>query len=119
MKRALMVALAVGLAIVFVNDLGRWVTTSYNLDTHLREIADNASAAARTNPQAGWPAAAQTAAKYGITVTGYSQLDQEVIVTAQAPVTGTWVTGPALALVAKRPTSTPFFVSARAQSYYH
>lgn len=122
MKKLIQWVLVIGLAVVFVNDLGRWVQASYNLDNHLREVADNASATARqnaANPQGGWPAADETARKYGIQVIGYSQQDQEVVVVAKAPVTGTWVTGPVIAIIGKQPYTTPFYVEARAKSYFH
>jgi hypothetical protein len=119
MKRLLAALLVLAIASTFVNDLGRWVTASYNLDNHIREVADNASAAARLDQARGWPAASETARRYGIEVTGYSQKNAEVIVTARVPVTGTWVVGPGLALLAKQPMSTPLHVEARTRSFFH
>lgn len=119
MKKLLVALVVLAVAVTFVNDLGRWVTASYNLDNHLREVADNASAAARLNQARGWPTASETARTYGIEVTGYSVKNMEVIVTARMPVTGMWVVEPVLALLARQPTTTPFYVEARAQSYFH
>ena len=119
MKKLLATALVLAIAITFVNDLGRWVTASYSLDKHLREVADNASAAARLNQAKGWPTAASTARGYGVQVTGYSQTNLQVVLTARAPVTGTWVVGPGLALLASQPAATPFYVSGRADSFFH
>lgn len=119
MKKLLIALVVFAIAVTFVNDLGRWVTTSYDLDNHLREVADNASAAARVNQTRGWPTAFETARTYGIEVTGYDQRNMQVVVTARMPVTGTWVVGPGLALLARQPTATPFYVKARAMSYFH
>jgi len=118
-KRLLIALVVLAIAVTFVNDLGRWVTASYDLDNRLREVADDASAAARLNQTRGWPTASETAHKYGIEVTGYEQKNMEVVVTARMPVTGTWVVGPSLALLAKQPIATPFYVEARATSYFH
>jgi len=119
MKKLLLTVLVVAIAVTFINDLGRWVTASYNLDSNLREVADNAAAAARLNPARGWPVASETARKYGIEVTAYEAKNMEVRVVARMPVTGTWVVGPGMALLAKKPASTPYYVEASAHSYFH
>jgi len=119
MKKLLIGLLIIALAATFINDLGRWVTTSYHLDSNLREIADDAAAAARVSPTRGAPTASETARAYGIEVTAYEQKNNTVYVTARMPVTGTWLVGPVLAYLAKKPVATPYYVEAHTLSYYH
>jgi hypothetical protein len=118
-KKFLIALLLIAVAATFVNDLGRWVTTSYSLNAHVREIADNAASAARSDPRQGRLAAVRTAAAAGIEVTGFSFRNTEVIVVARQPVLGTWVLGRAIAMANRQPATTPFYVEARTLSYLH
>jgi hypothetical protein len=121
MKKWIIALVAIALGAAFVNDIGRYMTTSYRLESGTRTVAETAANAARrsrANVHSGWPAAAAAAQDAGITVTGYSQEEQFVEVVATAPVTGTWVVGPVKALSAGKPWNTPFVATARQQAFY-
>ncbi|MDO8963442.1 MAG: hypothetical protein Q7W30_03005 [Coriobacteriia bacterium] len=121
MKKWVITILIVACAAAFINDVGRYFTVSYNLDQATRTIAQDAAALARKDPgnaQSGWPAAQATAYRFGFEVTGYVQGDQLVVITTRAPIGGTWVAGPVIALVNKLPWQSPFYATGRAESYY-
>lgn len=121
MKKWIIALVMIALAAAFINDIGRFLTTSYYLENSTRAVAEaaaNAAGRSRANAYSGWPAAASAAQAAGIQVTGYAQEEQIVVVVAVAPVTGTWVVGPVRALSGGRPWNTPFFASSRSETYY-
>ena len=121
MKKWIIALVVIALAAAFINDVGRYMTTRYHLENSTRDVAEvaaNASSRSRGDLYSGWPPAAAAAQAAGITVTGYAQQSQLVVVVATAPVTGTWVVGPITALSSGKPWNTPFLVSARSETYY-
>jgi hypothetical protein len=113
----------VAIVAVPVNDAGRYVSAFYNLDTVTRDTAVQAGQAAhysRNDSSGPGAAAVAYAAQHGVTVDGYDQTSDVVVVTTWIQVPGTWVAGPVMAAFAHKPLSqwwtTPLVIHARAQS---
>jgi hypothetical protein len=58
----------------------------------------------------GWPTVAKAAQDGGLRILAYGQSATSVTVTARIAVTDTWAIGPAIAIIGKRPLTTPFTI---------
>ena len=108
--------------VVGINDLGRLLIATNDLDGKTREVAYEATRVAHNAPaydlQSAWPAAAAAARARGIEVTGYSQDGKVLVITTRTGMTGTWAIGPAYALAVRQPLKTPFPINVRVTSRY-
>jgi hypothetical protein len=96
----LWIALAVLVALVFLNDIGRWV----NGQSQLNENASVLSQWATDNVRGGSVAAngqkvIAEGAKHGLTVYRYDQDENSLRIWGSAEVPGTWVIGPYVAVL--------------------
>lgn len=107
MKKVLVIALIVGVAVTFVHDLGAYVDVRRTLVEATRDAADIAAGLATTGRDTAARAAADAAAERGVTVYLYDQDDTRVEIWAKMEVEGTWVYGPFTALVEARPSEQP------------
>ena len=99
MTRWLVIGVVLVLLVVGVHDVGMHFAAVSELNSSASLIADWASANAHVVPQQRFATElAKQAAANGTTVTQYALEANEVHLWAQANVTGSWVTGPYLAL---------------------
>jgi hypothetical protein len=109
MKTLLKVVLVIAIAVVIVNEVGRYVQAGENLNDTTNQLSEWAQMNARELGQAR--AGAQLAAmgqQEGVVVTAYGQDGTTFTMYTQAPVQGSWIVGPFLAWRAKKPLSTPY-----------
>lgn len=111
MKKILGVVLAIALVGAFINDVGRYARTRYNLSIIAQQAAQAAARDRNATRDQNAVKAADVAARDGATVYLYDQTDQGVHVWVEAPVQGTWVWGPFVAWQNDEPLSTPFKVT--------
>ena len=97
------------LMFVAVNDGGRYINGYYQLASTSRDMAFVGAQAANANParNSGWPVVARMAQEHGIEVTGYEQGQGSVTISTRLLVPGTYILGPVLALIDKRPYDSP------------
>ena len=109
MKTLLKIVLVVVIAIVAINEIGRYAQAGENLNDVSNQLSDWAQANAMSLGQskAGVQLAA-LAQQEGVLVTAYGQDDTTFTLYTQAPVKGSWIVGPFLAWRAKKPLSTPY-----------
>lgn len=110
MVKWIKVALVILIALTGVNDIGRYLIAVYRVDDRARTMSFQAAQAA-TNDRSynsGWPTVAKAARDGGLRVLAYGQGATSVTVTVEIDVTGTWVIGPAIAIIGKKPLATPF-----------
>ena len=103
MRRAAAIALTVAVALVFLNDVGRWVNAQSQLNESTSELAEWAAVNLhdQNREQAGKLVASE-AAKRGVTVYQYDQDQTAVRIWTSVDVPGTWVVGPYIAITSKR-----------------
>jgi hypothetical protein len=108
-------ALILGIAALLINDGGRYIAATYSIRERSRAMAFAAAQVAETDPSnnSGWPAAQKIAQDAGLEVLGYQQSPSSATVVTRIVVKGTWVIGPASAIMAKKPLSTPFTMEHR------
>jgi len=123
LKRLIRILVVVAIVAVLVNDAGRYISAFYSLDTVTRDTAVQAAQAAhnsRNDPSGPAAAAVAYAAQHGVTIDGYDQTSDAVVVTTWIPIPGTWVVGPVTAAFARKPLSqwwtVPLVIHSRAQS---
>jgi hypothetical protein len=106
------IALVVLIALTGVNDIGRYLIGVYRVDDRTRTMCFQATQVAKDarSYNSGWPAVAKAAQEGGLKVLAYNQTAASVTVTAQIAVTGTWAIGPAIAIIGKKPLTTPFTI---------
>ena len=118
MKRLIVIAIVVALVATFINDLGRYAKTRYDLSntamTTADALVDEPSASRDTNARA----AARLAQAEGATVYLYDQDDTKIYVWVQKPVEGTWALAPIMALISGSPIDTPYFVQAEDTAFF-
>jgi hypothetical protein len=120
-RRAVGIALAIVVALVFLNDVGRWVNAQSRLNESTTELADwaaeNVSSGTR---DLGAPVVISEGARRGLRVYRYDQDEFTVSVWASADVPGTWVVGPYVAVLDGKPLeqalSVPFVVRSYQQA---
>ena len=105
MKKILVIALIVGVAAIFVNDLGAYVGARRDLVEGARDAA-NAAAGTGGSRDAAARAAAEAAHARGAEVYLYNQDGSRVEVWARIPIEGTIAYGPIRSLIAGDPFST-------------
>jgi hypothetical protein len=107
--------LILGIAIVIVNDGGRFIAATYSIQDRSRAMAFEAARVAKTDMaiNSGWPAAQKIAQEAGLEVLGYQQSPQGATVVTRITVRGTWVMGPASALMSGKPLATPLTIEHR------
>jgi hypothetical protein len=105
-KRAVVLALALTL----VNDAGRYIMGVYKVDERARAIAFEGALVAKANRagNSAWPTVAKMASEAGAEVIAYQQTTTSVTLTLRLMVGGTWLVGPTLALIDRKPLMTPF-----------
>ncbi len=111
MKTLLKILLVIAIAVVIINEVGRYAQAGENLNDTTNLLVDWAENNAREMGQA--KAGAQLAAmaqQEGVVVTAYGQDGTTFTLYTQAPVTGSWVVGPFLAWRAKKALSTPYLM---------
>ena len=111
MRTFLIIVLIIGVAAVFLNDVGRYARAKYDLDIATDRIVDDLSqyARRRTRNEAAIKAAA-LGQNEGVEVYQYDQDDAGVRVWTRVPVSGTLIVGPYLAWQANKPLNTPFLL---------
>ena len=109
MKKLIITVLLAALAFAVINDLGRYLIAMYSLDDGGRTAVFEAAKVAETNPSAnsGWPAAWQVAQDRGFEITGYTQDSTGVVAVCRIWVGGTFIIGPAYALLTRQALGTP------------
>jgi hypothetical protein len=112
MAKWIKIALVVLIALTCVNDIGRYLSGFYRVEDRTRTMSFQAAQVAKATPRtdSGWPIVAQMAQADGLKVLAYGQTAVSVTVTAQVSVSGTWAIGPAIAIMGKKPLSTPFTI---------
>jgi Flp pilus assembly protein TadG len=107
-KRLAIVAVILLVVATPINDIGKYMTASYNLENVTRETAAQAAAAAKSSPgdrNVGGAAAVNYARTKGVEVYGYDQSNGRSTVWTRTGVAGTWVWGPIVAATAHKPFS--------------
>jgi len=109
MKTLLKIVLVVVIAVVIINEVGRYAQAGEKLNDATNQLSEWAQTNARTlgQTQAGVQLAAM-AKQEGIVVTAYGQDGTTFTLYTQAPVEGSWVVGPFIAWRAKKALSTPY-----------
>jgi hypothetical protein len=109
MKTLLKIVLVIVLAVVVINEVGRYAQAGEKLNDVTNQLGEWAQNNARSLGQTKAGAQlAVLATQDGIVVTAYGQDDTTFTMYTQAPVEGSWVVGPFLAWRAKKPLSTPY-----------
>ena len=106
LKRILIAAVIILVVATPINDIGKYLSGYYNLDTVTRRAADEAASVAKRNlgdTTASGLAAMGVAQTAGIVVYGYDQSNGRCTVWTRANVPGTWVWGPVLAAMSGKP----------------
>jgi hypothetical protein len=122
LKRILTIALVVAIVAIPINDIGRYLSSYYNLDNISRDVAFQAASQARrvTGRDALAAYAAQYALERGVTVKYFDMTIDKIDVTTTMAVPGTWVWGPVVAASKGLPWSqwwnTPLVIEAKAES---
>lgn len=123
MRRAVGIALAVAIALVFLNDIGRWVNAQSRLNEDTAELAQWAAANVRTDNAAIATRMVSTEGeRRGTRVYQYDQDQNTVRIWSSTDVHGTWVIGPYVAVVKGTPMdealSVPFVVRSYQQAEF-
>jgi hypothetical protein len=110
-KRALFVAIA----LVLLNDGGRYILATYRIQERSRTMAFEAAKVAKGDLRAnsGWPAAQKVAKDAGIEVIAYEQSQTSATVVTRLQIPGTWIMGPVYALMTRKPITTPLAIEHR------
>jgi hypothetical protein len=107
-KRLAIAAIVILVVAAPINDIGKYLTASYDLDNISRKAAIQAAAVAKDQPQGssapGLAAQAYTRGK-GVELYGFEVSDGQCTVWTRSAVAGTWVWGPYLAATARKPVS--------------
>jgi len=121
MRKAIGIALVIAVALVFLNDVGRWVNAQSQLNESTAKLADWASANVHaTTRDAGAQIVTTQGAKTGVRVYQYDQDQNTLRIWSSADVLGTWVVGPYVAVTRGTPMdqalSVPFVVKSYQQA---
>jgi hypothetical protein len=123
MRRAIGIALVVAIALVFLNDAGRWVNAQSKLNESTAQLAEWAATnLAGKNRDAAAPLVGAEGAKRGLTVYQYDQDQNTVRIWGSVEVSGTWVIGPYVAITHGMPfekaLGVPFVVRSYQQAQF-
>ncbi len=111
MKTLLKILLVVALAVVIINEVGRYAQAGEKLNDATNRLSEWAQTNARAEGQT--QAASKLAAmarEQGVVLTAYGQDGTTFTMYTQAPIEGSWVVGPFLAWRAKKALSTPYTI---------
>jgi len=118
-KKLIVIALVLAVGAAFVNDVGRFTRSRYNLDNATHQIVDEIAARAGRLPRD--QAAGQVAAlaqEKGIRVYQYDQNGTGVQVWTELPIEGTWVLGRFVAWRSGKPQGTAYVLRDYGTSVY-
>jgi len=101
-KKLLIIAVVLAVAITFVHDLGSYVNARRRLIEGSREAAELAAGMGASSRDEAARAAAERAAERGVTVYMYNQDSTRVEVWAKIEVEDTWVYAPVTAFIEGR-----------------
>jgi hypothetical protein len=107
-KRLVVAGLVVLVVATLINDIGKYLTAYYGLDSVTRATATWAASAAKRNladTSASGLAAMAFAKQNDLEVYGFDQNNGRCTVWTRTDVTGTWAWGPVLAAMAGKPYS--------------
>jgi len=115
MRKALGIALVILIALVFLNDVGRWVNAQSALNEETTALAQWASENVRgPNATVNGQIVTAEGVRRGVRVDTFEQSETELRVWCSAEVPGTWVIGPYTAVLNGKPVdqalSFPFIV---------
>jgi hypothetical protein len=123
MRRAIGIALVVAIALVFLNDAGRWVNSQSRLNESTAQLAEWAATnlAGKSRDAAAQIVSAE-GTKYGMQVYQYDQDQSTVRIWSAVDVPGTWVIGPYVAITKGTPVDqslgAPFVVRSYQQAQF-
>jgi len=119
MKRIIVIVIVLAIAATFINDVGRYARTRYNLDGATNDIVDASASTARdkSRNEAAQEAAVNAQAE-GIRVTAFSKDELKVQVWTAADVSGTWVLGRFSAWRKGLDPETPYVLADYGESVY-
>ena len=107
-KRLAVAAVVIVIVATLINDIGTYLTSYYRLDNVTRGAASAAASVIKHDPTAATAsglAAMAYAKENDVTVYGFDQSNGRCTVWTRADVIGTWVWGPASAVLAGKPYS--------------
>lgn len=107
MKKLLIVAVVLAVAITFVHDLGVYVSARRALVESTRDAAELAAGMSNASRDEAARAAADKAAERGVTVYMYDQDGTRVELWTRIEVEGTWVYAPVSAFIEGRASEDP------------
>jgi hypothetical protein len=117
-RRAIGILFAVALALVFLNDAGRWVNAQSRLNENTAQLAQWTATNVRDDsPEAGSPIVTAEGAKRGVRVYQYDSNQNTVEIWSSAEVPGTWVVGPYLAVMKGTPVDQAFGATFAVKAY--
>jgi hypothetical protein len=112
LKMVLKIALVLAIAIVVINDIGRYVQTESKLHDETTKVLEWA---AQNGRFLGQEKAAQQAeamaTQNGIKLTGYGQDQTTVTIATELSLDGTWVLARIVALKNRKPADTPYILT--------
>jgi len=118
-KKLIVIALVVALAAVFINDVGKFTRSRYNLDNATKQVVDEIASHAGSLPRdQAAQQAATLAQQNGIRVYQYDQNGTGVQVWTELPVEGTWVLGRLAAWRSGKPLDTAYVLRNYGTSVY-
>ena len=118
MRKAIGIALVIAVALVFLNDVGRWVNAQSQLNESTAQLADWASTNMHaTSRDAGAQIVTTQGAKTGVRVYQYDQDQNTLRIWSSADVLGTWVIGPYMAVTRGTPIDQALGVPFVVKSY--
>ena len=123
MRRVIGIALVVAIALVFLNDVGRWVNSQSRLNESTAQLAEWAATnLAGKSRSAAAQAVGDEGTKHGIRVYQYDQDQSTVRIWSSVDVPGTWVIGPYVAITRGTPIDqslgVPFVVRSYQQAQF-
>lgn len=103
MKKIIVIAVVIAIAVVIVHDLGAFVTARRMVTEGTREAGDVAAGLATQGRDTAAREAVATAAKRGVEIVSFNQDETYVEVEGRIEISGTWVYAPLVARISNRP----------------
>jgi hypothetical protein len=117
-RRAIGIVFALAVALVFLNDAGRWVNAQSRLNESTAELAQwTATNVRNDSPAAGSAIVTAEGARRGVRVYQYDSDQTTLEVWSSADVPGTWVVGPYLAVMKGTPVDKAFGATFAVKAY--
>lgn len=108
-KTVLKITLFVLIAVLIVNDLGRFVQAEFNInDTTTKLLNFGAKNGRALGRDEAAKQASAFATRHGVVLTGYGQDEETVSLVTVTPLEGTWVIVPFINLISKKPIYGPY-----------